>query len=286
MTPMRTPLHRRLSAAAALRARRLLATVRTRAVERAVITGTDDLREQMAELSQSLREIRVQAIGSRLSNVEDQILRVRQQLRYLSLRNMTSPILSDPRDLTPFEMSFLSQNGEDGVLVEILRRIDVSTGSFVEIGASHAEANCLFLADVLGWPGWFVDADAVEVSLLKRKYAGNRSVRIVEAFVDRDNINDVLGQAGATGEIDVFSLDIDGNDYWVWQALEVISPRVVVVEYNSAFDQNVPTTQIYEPAATWDGTDAFGSSREALRELGNRKHYRLVHADIAGVNLM
>jgi len=59
MTPMRTPLHRRLSAAAALRARRLLATVRTRAVERAVITGTDDLREQMAELSQSLREIRV-----------------------------------------------------------------------------------------------------------------------------------------------------------------------------------------------------------------------------------
>jgi hypothetical protein len=240
----------------------------------------------MAELSQSLREIRVQAIGSRLSNVEDQILRVRQQLRYLSLRNMTSPILSDPRDLTPFEMSFLSQNGEDGVLVEILRRIDVSTGSFVEIGASHAEANCLFLADVLGWPGWFVDADAVEVSLLKRKYAGNRSVRIVEAFVDRDNINDVLGQAGATGEIDVFSLDIDGNDYWVWQALEVISPRVVVVEYNSAFDQNVPTTQIYEPAATWDGTDAFGSSREALRELGNRKHYRLVHADVAGVNLM
>jgi hypothetical protein len=280
-------------------ARRLLRGLRTRVVERAVVSGTDDLRKQVADLARSVRALQetaagwagrqtaeVQALSARVGELGQDIVRVRQQVRYLSLAEMGRELAPDPLDLTPYEMSFFSQNGEDGVLVEVLRRVGSGTRRFVEIGASHAEANCLFLADVLGWQGWFVEAASNEVARLRRRFTGNCNVSIVEAFVDRDNINEVLGSAGATGEMDVFSLDIDGNDYWVWEALEVIHPRIVIVEYNSALDQQRPIAQRYEAASTWDGTDAFGSSREALRELGNRKHYRLVHADIAGVNLV
>ncbi len=251
-----------------------------------MVSGTDDLRKQVAELARSVRELEIQALSARVSGLGQDIVRVRQQLRYLSLAAMGHELALDPLDLTPYEMSFFSQNGEDGVLVEVLRRVGAGTRRFIEIGASHAEANCLFLADVLGWQGWFVEADPNEVAWLRRKFTGNCNVSIVEAFVDRGNINEVLEPVGSAGEMDVFSLDIDGNDYWVWEALEVIHPRIVIIEYNSALDQQRPVAQRYEPASTWDGTDGFGSSREALRELGTRKHYRLVHADIAGANLV
>ena len=107
-------------------------------VERAVVSGTDDLRKQVAELARSVRELEIQALSARVSGLGQDIVRVRQQLRYLSLAAMGHELALDPLDLTPYEMSFFSQNGEDGVLVEVLRRVGAGTRRFIEIGASHA----------------------------------------------------------------------------------------------------------------------------------------------------
>jgi glycosyltransferase involved in cell wall biosynthesis len=186
--------------------------------------------------------------------------------------------------LTPFELRVFSQNGEDGVLAEILTRIGVGVRTFVEFGVeSGAEGNCVSLADLLGWQGVFIDCDEVFFPRLERKYRGNANVRTLQAMVTPENVEELFAAAGVPAEPDILSIDVDGADYWIWEALEAHRPRVVVIEYNSAID---PRRRLVQPRdhPGWDGTDFFGASLGALRALGERKGYRLVHTELSGVN--
>jgi hypothetical protein len=85
-------------------------------------------------------------------------------------------------------------------------------------------------------------------------------------------------------ELDVLSIDVDGNDYWIWRALMAYSPRIVVIEYNAHWPADVRWVQPYDPERTWQGTDNFGASLGALRSLGTEKGYRLVHTELTGTN--
>ena len=212
------------------------------------------------------------------------MIRTRQSLRYLALANLLDRVGRTSADLTLYELSVFSQNGEDGVLAEILRRVGTVTKYFVEIGASANEANCIFLADVLGWRGLFVDADEGEYTALRAKYEGIERVQVVRARVTRENINPLLQDALAPRDIDVLSIDIDGNDYWLWEALADFSPRVVIIECNSSLDPRRQLVQPYRPDQSWDQSDFFGASLGALRRLGAEKGYTLVHLDLSGVN--
>ena len=92
-------------------------------------------------------------------------------------------------------------------------------------------------------------------------------------------------QGGVSGEIDLLSIDIDNNDYWVWKAITRINPRVVVIEYNATLRPPMSLVVPYEPERTWDGaTNYFGASLEAFVRLGRSKGYRLVGCSISGVN--
>jgi glycosyltransferase involved in cell wall biosynthesis len=187
--------------------------------------------------------------------------------------------------LTPFELRVFSQNGEDGVLAEILTRIGSGGRYFVEFGAeTGAEANCAILADVLGWSGLFMDCDDRLYPELERKYRANEGVRTVKAMVAPDNLQELLDAAGAPLEPDVFCIDVDGADYWIWDSLERYRPRVIVIEYNSSLDPLRKLVQPVDAPAQWDGSDYYGASLGALRALGERKGYRLVHTELCGVN--
>jgi hypothetical protein len=187
--------------------------------------------------------------------------------------------------LTAHELRVFSQNGEDGVLAEIFRRIGVAGGGFVEFGASDgAESNAAFLAQVLGWPGLFLEADPGAFSALEHRYRGHPRVRTVQAAVEPDTIEELLRGAGVPAEPDLLVIDVDGNDYWIWRALSAYRPRLVIVEYNGAFDPASRRVMPYTPGFRWDGTSAYGSSLGALEELGTEKGYRLVHTELAGVN--
>ena len=87
-----------------------------------------------------------------------------------------------------------------------------------------------------------------------------------------------------SGEIDFLSIDIDSNDYWVWQAIDVINPRVVAIEYNATLRPPMSVVVPYRADAEWDGSNYYGASLEALVKLGARKNYRIVGCSIAGVN--
>lgn len=189
----------------------------------------------------------------------------------------------DP-DLTGYEFQVFSQNGEDGVVAEILRRVGVTNRWFVEFGVeSGREGNCVALADVAGWQGLFMEADPGSHHLLHQKYRWNDRVRTLHAAVTPERVAELFALGGVPAEPDVMSIDIDGADYWVWRALTDYRPRVVVIEYNAGLD---PEQRLVQPPDTggWSGTAFFGASLGALVALGQAKGYRLAHCEMAGVN--
>jgi hypothetical protein len=189
-----------------------------------------------------------------------------------------------PLDLTQFELKGFSQNGEDGVIQEIVRRVGAGNRTFVEFGIGDGtEGNCVFLAQLLGWRGVFLDADPAAYRKLARRYEYQAYVSTELAYLEPDTIESVLLRAGVDMEPTVMSIDVDGNDYYLWQALKRIRPRIVVIEYNAALDPSQPLVQPYSTARS-EGPAFFGASIGAMRRLGASKGYRLVHTELAGVN--
>ncbi|MGH2948237.1 MAG: hypothetical protein ACRDPC_18615 [Solirubrobacteraceae bacterium] len=193
--------------------------------------------------------------------------------------------VSDPPNLTAYELRVFSQNGEDGVLAEILRRIGVAGGTFVEFGVQDgSEGTTVFLAQVLGWSGAYLEADPAAYAALERRFSASPRVRTLQAAAEPDNVEALFERAGVPDEPDVVSIDVDGNDYWIWRALERYRPRVVVIEYNGDLDPASHRVMPYAPGFRWDHSSGYGASLAALEALGEEKGYVLVHTESAGVN--
>lgn len=208
---------------------------------------------------------------------------------YLALAELTRRHREAATDttgpLTEYELCCFSQHGEDGVIAEILRRIGVASGYFVEFGIeSGREGNCVFLADVLGWSGLFIEPDEAAHASLSRKYAANDAVATHRAAVTADNVEELFGDGGVPAEPDVLSIDVDGADYWIWERINSYRPRVLVIEYNASIPPGRNLVQPRDHVSGWQGTDYFGASLDALEDLSRRKGYRLVHTELAGAN--
>jgi hypothetical protein len=203
---------------------------------------------------------------------------------YPALRELAARYGETP-DLTAFELRVFSQNGEDGVLAELLRRAGAGGGGFVEFGSGDGgECNTAFLAVVLGWPGVYIEPDPAAFAALERRHRANPRVRTVNAAVTAENVEALFEQAGVPAEPDVLSIDVDGNDYWIWRALERFRPRIVVIEYNGALDLLEERVAPYDAERRWDHSAGYGASLAALERLGAQKGYRLAHTELAGVN--
>jgi hypothetical protein len=186
--------------------------------------------------------------------------------------------------LSAAELRVFSQNGEDGVLAEIFAQVGVGGRFFVEFGVEDGvQCNSRFLAEVRGWSGVYFEADNDGYGSLAARLANREDIQTVHAPVTPENVNELFAAAGVPRSFDLLSIDIDGQDYWVWEALRGFEPRVVVVEYNAGLP--VTGRLVEEKGRTgWQKTDYFGASLGALVALGSDKGYRLVHTELAGVN--
>jgi hypothetical protein len=137
---------------------------------------------------------------------------------------------------------------------------------------------------VMGWSGLFMEPNPDACGELSRKYAANSKVHATCALVRPDNVEQLFTEAAVPTEPDVLSIDVDGNDYWIWQALTSYSPRIVVIEYNAQWPPLGRLVQPYDPDRVWQGTDNYGASLGALRSLGEEKGYRFVHTELTGNN--
>jgi len=188
------------------------------------------------------------------------------------------------------EYRVFSQHREDGIIDYLLDLIGDDIGQFVEFGFAPDQCNCLNLAVNRGFSGLFMDGAqakcATGIEAFKR--IGLQGVQIKNVFIDRDNLDTLIAESGITGEIDVLSLDVDGNDYWFWQSIECIAPRIVVIEYNATFGPDAMVSVPYDPAfVRYDVHKSgfyHGCSLAAIELLGKQKGYRLVGVDETGVN--
>lgn len=204
---------------------------------------------------------------------------------YEQIAELVARHTDDPPGLTRFEFRVFSQNGEDGVIAEIFRRVGVTNRYFVEFGICEGvQGNAVFLADVMGWSGTFIEADPRLYKHLVRKYRHLDPVKTVQAIVAADNVETIFGDAGVPTEFDLLVIDIDGNDYWVWRSIERFRPRVVIIEFNGFLPLDKPVVQPYVLDNAWDGSDFYGASLGAMESLGKEKGYRLVHTDLTGTN--
>ncbi|MDR1850194.1 MAG: hypothetical protein LBQ75_09145 [Zoogloeaceae bacterium] len=180
-----------------------------------------------------------------------------------------------------------SQNDEDGIIAEIFSRIGVTNKVFVEFGVQNGlECNTHFLLHK-GWNGLWIEGDAKSCASIRKLFSvpiESGRLKVVNAFIDKDNINGIIGGGGVNGEIDLLSIDIDGNDYWVWEAISCIQPRVVVIEYNAKFPPDFEWVMEYNKNHIWNGNDKHGASLKSLELLGQKSGYQLVGTNLNGVN--
>ncbi len=197
-------------------------------------------------------------------------------------------------EINNLEFRVYSQNGEDGILLYIFSKICTTNCYFVEFGIGNGrECNTANLSINFGWHGLLMECDNRNAAIAKRYYQNKlvarfSDVKIIKMLVTKENIDKVLLDNVPEKEIDLLSIDIDGNDYWVWKAITTINPRVVVIEYNASMGYEKSLTVKYDPnfdrhkkhPSGW----YHGASLAALTKLANSKGYILVGCDSAGVN--
>jgi hypothetical protein len=195
-----------------------------------------------------------------------------------------------PADWHGYEFRVYSQWGEDGLIQHLVHEVPVARRMFVEFGVEdYTEANTRFLLVNDNWSGLVMDGSAENVRRIRQDpISWRHDLRAEQAFVTRENINELLAQQGIAGEIGLLSVDIDGNDYWVWEAISGVTPAIVVIEYNARFGAeravSVPYDADFERAKAHYSMIYYGASLRALWLLGKRKGYALVGCNSAGNN--
>lgn len=190
-----------------------------------------------------------------------------------------------------------SQTDEDGILLYIFSIIGTANKTCVEICAgTGVECNTANLLINHGWHGLLVDGNEGAVRQGREFYQRNPSTNVypplfVHSWITRGNVNELLCKSGFEGEIDLLSIDIDGVDYWIWDAINVIRPRVVVVEYQDIIGPDKSLTVPYSDdfnayiyPVTRGMPNFCGASLPAFVKLARKKGYRLVGCNELGYN--
>jgi hypothetical protein len=244
----------------------------------------ESFRNEIAQMSLLLEQMDAKLGPPRM--LIGQLIRHSQALDALTRQLVLDPEqLPYPDRLTAQRFMIFSQNGEDGILLALFRAAGTVNRRFAELGCGVNGGNSGFLAYELGWSGLMVDGDENCVATCRVEFPRDR-VEVTQAWITREGIDELLEGHGIVGEIDLLSIDIDGNDYWIWDAMTVASPRVVVIEYNAGFGPERSVAVPYQ--ADFDRKKIhrayYGASLQALTRLAARKGYRLVAVEPRGVN--
>ena len=202
---------------------------------------------------------------------------------------LSNPPYTDLKRLERYGYKVYSQNEEDGMIAEIFNRIGTTNRFFIEFGVQNGlECNTHYLL-FQGWEGVFMEGSAKYCEQIAKNFKiplEKGQLTLLNAFITAENINDLISQTKAKDlvEIDLLSIDIDGNDYWVFEAINVIKPRVVVIEINAKFPPPMEYIMPYNPNYVWNGGAAHGASLESITKLANSKGYNLVGMGLSGIN--
>lgn len=216
--------------------------------------------------------------------------------RFDDIRVMQGRILAElnraktSKRLQDYEFKVFSQWGEDGILQKLIECVEIKHRTFIEFGVEDFyESNCRYLMVNGNWSGFILDGSQTNINRLRSSYFYWRyQLDCACSFITRGNINQLLSRSGFDRDLGILSVDIDGVDYYVFEAISEFNPRILILEYNAVFGGErkitVPYSEDFRRTAAHYSNLYFGASLGALTHLANRKGYTLVGTTSAGAN--
>ena len=198
--------------------------------------------------------------------------------------------LESLNELCDCEFSVFSQWSEDGIISWILNQLPNLPKNFIEFGVEdYSESNTRFLLQTKNWSGLVIDGCSENINKIKSSYYyWKHDLNAVRSFITKGNINNIITNNIQSDDIGLLSIDIDGNDYWVWNAINCIKPCVVIVEYNGVFGDLQSISVPYKPSFIRNKAHYsnlfFGCSIKSLIDLGKSKGYSLLGTNSNGLN--
>jgi hypothetical protein len=212
---------------------------------------------------------------------------LQNQARLLAEQNK---LKQDIKSLGEVEFQAFSQRGEDGILQYIISRIEIPNRIFIEFGVEdYTESNTRLLLMANSWSGLVIDGDAANIRFIKEDFIyWKYDITALHSFITKENIDALITSYTSCRDIGLLSVDIDGNDYWVWEAIVSVSPRIVVCEYNSAFGPSQKVSVPYDSGFVRSRAHYselyWGASLAAFCSLAEKKGYDFIGTAEAGVN--
>ena len=237
-----------------------------------------------------LKKYIIKTLGyERFSN---KILNEIEQLKFVNgqiLVRLQKEII-DYNNLSELEFKVFSQYGDDGIIQFMINKLPIKSQVFIEFGVEdYHESNTRFLLMNNNWKGLVIDGSSQNINFIKNESLFWRyDLTAIHSFINAENINDIFTKNGFEGEIGILSIDIDGNDYWVWKNINTVKPAIVIAEYNSVFGAEHAITVPYIPEFERNKYHYsclyWGASLKALNMLANEKGYYFVGCNSAGNN--
>lgn len=227
---------------------------------------------------------------SSLLKADEKLERIQEALGRIESRQIQQVCNADHSDISRYEFRVFSQWGEDGIIQYLVDKVDIKKKIFVEFGVqNYTEANTRYLLVNNNWAGLVIDSDKEFIRYIRSdQIYWKYNVKAACEFITKDNINSIIADNGVSGEIGLLSIDIDGNDYWVWEAIHVVNPTIVVIEYNHRFGAEKAVTIPYDEkfirSSAHHSAIYYGASLGALCILAKRKGYAFVGCNSAGNN--
>lgn len=197
-----------------------------------------------------------------------------------------------PENFNVFGFQVFSQWDEDGLIQYLISKIEIPNKVFIEFGIeNYEESNTKFLVMHDRWKGLVMDSSLENIKYLKKcNIYWRHNLTAVEAFIGPSNINELIRANGIEGDIGLLSIDIDGNDYYVWDAITCINPRIVICEINPYFGGgeealSIPYKENFYRTEAHYSNLYWGASIKAYQKLADKKGYKLVCINSAGTNV-
>jgi hypothetical protein len=194
---------------------------------------------------------------------------------------------SNENPLIKYEHQTFSQNGEDGIINEIFNRLGITKGEFIEIGTGDGSENNTRLLLELGWKGTWIDGNPNCLKTIKNNlghFISSKKLNAQLKFVDSDNVNSILKDNNISPDVDLLSLDLDLTTHIVWEALNYITPKVLVIEYNGFFPKNTLWQANIKENESWDGSINMGASLSTIIQISDHKNYKFIGTELSGTN--
>lgn len=220
----------------------------------------------------------------KIKNVEEKNLFISAKLFINSIKNKSLASLEEA------EFQVYSQFGEDGIIQWLIHNVEIENKTFIEFGVEdYSESNTRFLLMNNNWTGFVMDGSEENIKRLKNwKYFWKYDLSAKAAFITKENINELITEAGYNGDIGILSIDLDGNDYWILNSITCVTPRILICEYNNIYGADkkvsIPYDEQFVRTKAHYSNLYWGGGIAAFRDWAEKKGYYYMGSNSAGNN--